>query len=234
MFKTILEDLRSPYRLDPAICSKWEILFNYPGVWAVVWYRLAHFLYSKNFCVLARFVSGFSQMLTSIDIHPQAQIGKRLFIDHGIGVVIGQTAVIGDDVTIYQGVTLGGVTLEKKKRHPTIEDGVVIGSGARILGDITIGKNARIGANSVVVKPVPSDCTAVGIPAKILSKDKNKDILSHNDLPDIYKELFTYLLRKIQALESCLDSSTCKKDELKEADEKLAQIYKNYIDSMKK
>lgn len=239
LFKTIIEDLNLPYELDPAIRTKWEILFNYPGVWAVIWYRLSHKLHLMGLKLIARFISGFAQILTSVDIHPGAHIGRRVFIDHGTGVVIGETAIIGNDVTIYQGVTLGGVTLEKKKRHPTLEDGVVVGGGAKVLGDITIGKNARIGANSVVVKDVPAEATAVGIPAKVITKDscnvdKKKDKLSHDDLPDIHKELFLYVIKRLKILENSLTDASCIKSDLKEEDRKLEEFYHRYIDTIDK
>ncbi len=239
MLEIIKEDLSIPYRLDPAIRSKWEILFNYPGVWALVWYRIAHSLHTKGFKLLARYVGGFSQMLTSVDIHPGAVIGRRVFIDHGTGVVVGETAIVGNDVTIYQGVTLGGVTLAKSKRHPTIEDGVVVGGGAKVLGDITIGKNARIGANSVVVRDVPEDATAVGIPAKVITKDncnidRNKDKLSHDDIPDIHKELFIYVIKRIKNIEDSLAEASCLKSNLAEEDKKLEEFYHRYIDSIEK
>lgn len=229
MFKQIIEDLGTPYRLDPAVRSRWEVLFNYPGVWAVVWYRLAHNLHNVGLKLLARYLSGFSQFLTSVDIHPEAQIGRRVFIDHGIGVVIGQTAIVGDDVTIYQGVTLGGVTLEKSKRHPTIENGAVIGSGAKVLGNITIGEDARIGANSVVVRSVPARSTAVGIPAKVLSKENEEDRFSHDNLPDINKELFVYLIQKVQNIENCLSEQMCEKDKLTKASNRLREFYDKFI-----
>ena len=133
MFQTIKEDFLVVYKKDPAIRSKLELFFNYPGIWAIFWYRIANKLYKKNFKVIARIIMGLAQILTNIDIHPGATIGRRVFIDHGIGVVIGETAIIGNDVTIYQGVTLGGVSLNKGKRHPTIEDNVVIGGGAKCL-----------------------------------------------------------------------------------------------------
>ena len=168
IFAIICEDFLTPSRNDPALKSKIELLFNYPGVMALVHYRIAHALYERGFRILARMIMGFMQFLTNIDIHPAARIGRRVFIDHGIGVVIGETAIVGDDVTIYQGVSLGGVSLARQKRHPTLESGVVIGAGAKVLGDITIGQGAKIGANSVVLKDVPAGATAVGIPARIL------------------------------------------------------------------
>ncbi|EAK0069728.1 serine O-acetyltransferase [Campylobacter coli] len=176
-FGIIKEDFSQPKVQDPAYNSCVELFFNYPGVWAVVNYRFAHFFYTKNFKRTARIISGISQFLTGVDLHPGATLGRRIFIDHANGVVIGQTAVIEDDVLIYQGVTLGGTSLEKGiKRHPTIKKGVIIGSGAKVLGDITIGENAKIGSNAVVVKDVGANLTAVGIPAYIVEeRRKNKE-----------------------------------------------------------
>ena len=229
MFQTIKEDFLVVYKKDPAIRSKLELFFNYPGIWAIFWYRIANKLYKKNFKVLARIIMGISQILTNIDIHPGATIGRRVFIDHGIGVVIGETAIIGNDVTIYQGVTLGGVSLNKGKRHPTIEDNVVIGGGAKVLGDITIGKGSKIGANSVVVKDVPPYSTVVGIPGKIVKRKENEP-LSHNKLPDIDKELFVYLFERIKILEETLQKENI---EITQKDEELAKKYEEYIKSIK-
>ena len=229
MFQTIKEDFLVVYQKDPAIKSKFELFFNYPGVWAIFWYRIANKLYRNNFKTLARILMGFSQILTNIDIHPAATIGRRVFIDHGIGVVIGETAIIGDDVTIYQGVTLGGVSLNKGKRHPTIEDNVVIGGGAKVLGDITIGKGSKIGANSVVVKDAPPHSTIIGIPGKIIKRKENEP-LSHNKLPDIDKELFVYLFERIKILEETLQKENI---EITQKDEDLAKKYEEYIKSIK-
>ena len=171
LFSLIKEDFLQAKLKDPAFNSYLEIFFNYPGVWAVINHRFAHFFYTKNFKRVARVISGISRFLTSVDIHPGARLGRGIFIDHAMGVVIGQTAIIGDDVLIYQGVTLGGTSLEKGiKRHPTIKKGVIIGAGAKILGNITIGENAKIGSNAVVVKDVAENLTAVGIPAYIVKK----------------------------------------------------------------
>jgi len=229
MLKQIKEDFLVVYKKDPAIHSKFELFFNYPGIWAIFWYRIANKLYKNNFKTLARFIMGIAQILTNIDIHPAATIGRRVFIDHGIGVVIGETAIVGDDVTIYQGVTLGGVSLNKGKRHPTIENEVVIGGGAKILGDITIGKGSKIGANSVVVKDVPPYSTVVGIPGKIVKRKENEP-LSHNKLPDIDKELFVYLFERIKILEETLQKENI---EITQKDEELAKKYEEYIKSIK-
>lgn len=168
MFKTLREDIRVVAERDPAARSKLEVLLCYPGVHAVLMHRLAHRLWRGGWKVTARFLSNVGRFITGIEIHPGARIGCRFFIDHGMGVVIGETAEVGDDVTLYQGVTLGGVSLNKGKRHPTIEDGVVIGAGAAVLGPFTVGAGARIGSNAVVVKEVPPGVTVVGIPAKPL------------------------------------------------------------------
>jgi serine O-acetyltransferase len=229
MWHRIKEDFLVVYKKDPAIKSKLELLFNYPGVWAIVWYRIAHFFYKNNFKILARIIMGITQFFTNIDIHPGAKIGKRVFIDHGIGVVIGETAIIGDDVTIYQGVTLGGVSLNKGKRHPTIQNNVTIGGGAKVLGNITISKGSKIGANSVVVKDVPPYSTVVGIPAKIIHRKENEP-LSHNKLPDIDKELFVYLFERIKILEETLQKENI---DITQKDEELAKKYEEYIKTLK-
>lgn len=179
MFKQLREDITCIHQRDPAARSRFEILTCYPGLHAIMIHRLAHALWEHQWLWAGRFISHVGRIFTGIEIHPGAQIGRRVFIDHGFGVVIGETAVIGDDCTIYQGVTLGGTRLYKgEKRHPTLENGVVVGAGAQILGGFTIGAHARIGSNAVVVKPVPAGATAVGNPARILHKDTNEQ---HHD-----------------------------------------------------
>ncbi len=171
MFKHIKEDISVVFERDPAARTHWEIITTYPGVHALLIHRLSHWVWRKRFFWIARFISHIGRWLTGIEIHPGATIGRRVFIDHGMGVVIGETAVIGDDCTLYHGVTLGGTSWNKGKRHPTLEQGVVIGAGAKVLGPITVGKGAKIGSNAVVVKDVPADATAVGIPARILDQE---------------------------------------------------------------
>ncbi len=230
IFAEIKEDFSNAYKNDPALNSRLDFLFNYPGVWAVAWHRVAHKLYNANFKRLARMIMGITHILTNIDIHPASKIGQRVFIDHGTGVVIGETAIIEDDVVIYQGVTLGGVSLMHGKRHPTIKKGVVIGAGAKVLGNIEIGENAKIGANSVVVKPVPECSTAIGIPAHVIEKGRCKDPFMHNMLPDINKEMFEYLLKRVAVLEHILVRDN---KEVLEQDLELEQIYESFIKSMK-
>ena len=230
LYSHIKEDFSNAYKNDPALSSKFEFLFNYPGVWVIVWYRIAHKLYLSNFKRTARIIMGLAQIITNIDIHPAAQIGRRVFIDHGTGVVIGETAIIEDDVLIYQGVTLGGVSLIQGKRHPTIKRGAVIGAGAKVLGNIIIGENAKIGANSVVVKAVPDCSTAIGIPAHVIEKGRCKDPFMHNMLPDINKEMFEYLLKRVAVLEHILVEDNKK---VLEEDLELEEIYKSFIQAMK-
>lgn len=174
MFNHLKEDISIVFDRDPAARTHFEILTTYPGVHALIMHRISHWLWNKRFYWLGRMLSHIGRWLTGIEIHPGATIGRRVFIDHGMGVVIGETAVIGDDCTLYHGVTLGGTSWNKGKRHPTLETGVVIGAGAKVLGPITIGKNAKIGSNAVVVKDVPENATAVGIPARILEEEKQK------------------------------------------------------------
>ena len=231
LWEKIKEDFSQPILHDPALNSKVELFFNYPGVWAVANYRIAHALHVKGFKTLARAIMGISQIITNIDIHPACTIGRRVFLDHAFGVVIGETAIVGDDVLIYQGVTLGGVSLERGvKRHPTIGNHTVIGSGAKVLGDIVIGEHCRIGSNSVVVKSIPDDSTAVGIPARIIEKGRDKNPMAHNKIPDINKELFIYMFKRIKILEEAV--LTTNKD-LKIKDDELEAIYKCYLESVK-
>ena len=174
MFRQLGDDIRAVFDRDPAARSFWEVLTCYPGIHALIFHRIAHWLWGHRLRWLARFTAHLSRFLTGIEIHPGATIGRRFFIDHGMGVVIGETAVIGDDCTLYHGVTLGGTSWNKGKRHPTLEQGVVIGAGAKILGPITIGAQAKIGSNAVVAKDVPANATAVGIPARILDEGKSQ------------------------------------------------------------
>jgi serine O-acetyltransferase len=172
MFRLMSEDIRAVFDRDPAARSFWEVLTCYPGIHALFFHRLAHWLWGCRLRWLARFLANFSRFLTGIEIHPAAQIGRRFFIDHGMGVVIGETAEIGDDVTLYHGVTLGGTSWNKGKRHPTLENGVVIGAGAMVLGPIIIAAGAKVGSNAVVTKPVPAGATAVGNPARIIDNSE--------------------------------------------------------------
>lgn len=172
MIKRMLEDIANIKKFDPAARHTLEVLLSYPGLWAIWGHRINHFLWCSGLKTLARWLSTVNRFLTGIEIHPGAKIGRRFFIDHGMGVVIGETAEIGDDCTLYHGVTLGGTSLEKGKRHPTLGNNVVVGAGAKVLGPITIGDNSSVGANSVVVKPVPANSTAVGVPARISKPDR--------------------------------------------------------------
>lgn len=172
MFRHLREDIRAVFDRDPAARSFWEVLTCYPGIHALILHRIAHGLWGHRLRWLARFTAHISRFLTGIEIHPGATIGRRFFIDHGMGVVIGETALIGNDVTLYHGVTLGGTSWNKGKRHPTLEDGVVIGAGAKVLGPITIAAGARVGSNAVVTKAVPAGATAVGNPARILDRSE--------------------------------------------------------------
>jgi len=227
----IREDFAQPVLNDPAFNSKIELFFNYPGVWALANYRVAHTLHVKGFKALARVIMGITQIICNIDIHPACTIGRRVFLDHAFGVVIGETAIVGDDVLIYQGVTLGGVSLERGvKRHPTIGNKTVIGSGVKVLGDIHIGENCRIGSNSVVVKSIPDDSTAVGIPARIIEKGRDKNPMAHNKIPDINKELFIYMFKRIKNLEEAIAKEH---HDIKLKDDELDVIYHSYLESVK-
>jgi serine O-acetyltransferase len=174
MLNRIKDDIKSIFARDPAARNTFDVLTNYPGLHAVWCYRIAHKLWNKNWLWLARFMSTFARWITGVEIHPGAQIGKRLFIDHAMGVVIGETAIIGDDCTLYHGVTLGGTTWNDEKRHPTLLNNVVIGAGAKILGPITLGKGCRVGSNAVVTKDAPDGSTVIGIPGHIIEAAEQK------------------------------------------------------------
>ncbi|MCE1238481.1 MAG: serine O-acetyltransferase [Azonexaceae bacterium] len=174
MFRCLREDIRAVFDRDPAARSFWEVLTCYPGIHALILHRLAHWLWGHRLRWLARFTGHLSRFLTGIEIHPGATIGRRFFIDHGMGVVIGETAEIGDDVTLYHGVTLGGTSWAKGKRHPTLENGVVVGAGAKVLGPIVIAAGAKVGSNAVVTKPVPAGATAVGNPARVIDQQSRE------------------------------------------------------------
>jgi serine O-acetyltransferase len=178
LLSQIREDIAHVMEHDPAAKSRLEVFLCYAGLHAVWFYRINHWLWNHHFLLLARMLSQAARFLTGIEIHPAAAIGRRLFIDHGQGVVIGETAIVGDDITMYQGVTLGGTGKEHGKRHPTIEDGVVIGGGAKILGNITVGKNCRIGAGSVVLRNVPADSTVVGVPGHIIFREGKRVVIT--------------------------------------------------------
>lgn len=232
MFKTLREDIRTVFAKDPAARSVLEVLTLYPGLHAVWWHRTANWLWRHRLRYLARLTSHLSRFLTAIEIHPGATIGRRLFIDHGSGVVLGETAVIGDDVLIYQGVVLGGTALNKVKRHPTIGNGVVIGTGAIALGPITIGDGARVGAGSVVINSVPPGATVVGIPGRVVGeRAKTAADLEHAKLPDPVAEAIRLVLKEQDKLEERLrnleEASGIKagEDELREARREVAKEF---------
>jgi len=208
MFGRIKKDIKVVFERDPAAKSLMEVLINYPGLHAIWFHRIARYFYKKKWFVLARLISQIARFFTHIEIHPGAKIGEGLFIDHGAGVVIGETAEVGNNVTLYQGVTLGGTGKEKGKRHPSIGNNVVISAGAKVLGSFKVGDNVKIGAGSVVLKEVPPDCTVVGVPGRIvikeginLNRQRNEIDLQHNKLPDPVCEMLMNLQKKIQILE---------------------------------
>jgi serine O-acetyltransferase len=201
-FKDTKEDINAVLDKDPAARNAFEVLLCYPGVWAIIWHRLAHWLFKRNLKLIARVISQIARFFTGIEIHPGAQIGKRCFIDHGMAVVIGETTEIGDDVTIYQAVTLGGTGKDVGKRHPTIGNNVVISSGAKVLGPFKVGDNSKIGAGSVVLEEVPENCTVVGVPGKIVRRGKHKsEEMNQVDMPDPIAVELECLRRRIVMLE---------------------------------
>ncbi len=207
---SIKEDIQSVKDRDPAARSTLEIMLSYPGLHALWGYRISHWMWTNQFKMLGRLFSQLVRSLTGIEIHPGATIGPGFFIDHGMGVVIGETTEIGRNVTLYHGVTLGGVSMQKGKRHPTLEDNVVVGAGAKILGAIVIGESSRIGANAVVVKPIPPNSVVVGVPGQIVARSTPKDIkpdLDHNKLPDTIGLSVASMMERIDALEQKLQAT---------------------------
>ena len=208
IFKEIRSDFNAVFERDPAARSSIEVIFAYPGFHAIFLHRIAHWFWNNHFRFLARFLSHISRFLTGIEIHPGARIGKGFFIDHGMGVVIGETSEIGDNVTIYHGVTLGGTSFSRGKRHPTIESNVTIGAGAKILGPLTVGSNSKIGANSVVIVDVPPSSTVVGVPGKTVLKEEFPVYpdLEHNKLPDPEERAIQSLIEQVKELEKRINS----------------------------
>lgn len=241
MFERIREDINAALQNDPAARSKMEVLLCYPGVHALWMYRISHYLWSKGLFTIARFISHINRFLTGVEIHPAAEIGRGVFIDHGMGVVIGETAVIGDGCLIYKGVVLGGTTMEKTKRHPNLGKKVIVGSNACILGNITIGDHVRIGSGSVVVRDVPPHATVVGVPGRIIEQHQKKGHeveLDHGQLPDPIAEALKIVLKenqklkqRLKKLEDHLELSKKEDDSISEADSEIMTIFmKNYKD----
>ena len=249
MFQRLREDIRIVFDRDPAARTAFEVITTYPGVHAVLYYRLSHKLWNAGLKWLARLVSTFARWLTGIEIHPAAKIGRRFFIDHGMGVVIGETAEIGDDCTLYHGVTLGGTTWKKGKRHPTLGNDIVVGAGAKVLGPITLGDGARVGSNAVVVKDVPPGATVVGVPGRVVQRDQLAlDEAQHRrrafakkigfdaygttqDMPDPVANALDQLLDHIHAMDTKMETlcETLKKAGLEFQDTPLPQINERNI-----
>lgn len=212
MLSALITDFRIIFERDPAARNWLEVLFCYPGLQALLFHRICHWLYVLGIPFIPRLISQFSRFITGIEIHPGAKIGKGVFIDHGMGVVVGETAIIGDFALIYQGVTLGGTGKECGKRHPTLGENVVVGAGAKVLGNIQVGNNVRIGAGSVVLRDVPSDCTVVGIPGRIVYRSGVRvNPLEHGSLPDSEAAVIRALVDRIETLEQQVQELACKK-----------------------
>lgn len=240
MFERIKEDIDAAFQNDPAAKSKLEVILCYPGVHALWLHRISHYLRKRGWSLLARLISHANRFLTGIEIHPAAEIGRGVFIDHGMGVVIGETAVVGDGCLIYKGVVLGGTTTEKTKRHPTLGKKIIVGSNACILGNITIGDYVRIGSGSVVVKDVPPHATVVGVPGRIIEQRKKEHdvMLDHGQLPDPIAEALKVVLKenrklkhRIKKLEDNLNLSSEEDDYISEAESEVMTVFmKNYKD----
>jgi serine O-acetyltransferase len=230
MFERIREDIEMVLLRDPAARSKLEIILTYPGLHAIWFYRIANWFWIHGHLFTGRFISALARLLTGIEIHPGAKIGRRVFIDHGMGVVVGETSIIGDDVLIYQGVVLGGTSLERKKRHPTIGSGVVIGSGAKLIGNIEIGDCSKIGAGSVVLRSAPKGSTIVGIPGRNVKEERKCAIdLDHGQLPDPIAEVIKLILERQDEMENQIRalglSTTTKPSELFKRKSEIEEIF---------
>ncbi len=214
-FRDVREDIQTVLKKDPAARNSLEVLICYPGIWALIWHKPAHFLYKHNMKLLARVISQLTRFFTGIEIHPGAQIGRRCFIDHGMAVVIGETTEIGDDVTLYQGVTLGGTGKDSGKRHPTIGNRVIVSSGAKVLGPFKVGDDVKIGSGSIVLNEIPPGCTVVGIPGKIVKRyGESTDDLNQVDLPDPVATELECLRRRIVMLEHKLHEQSIELDQI--------------------
>jgi len=228
----IREDVRSVFERDPAARSWLEVLLCYPGLWAVWFHRFSHLLWGFKLRLAARFLSQIARFLTGVDIHPGAQLGHRLFIDHATGVVIGETAIVGDDVTMYQGVTLGGTGKQHGKRHPTICNNVFIGNNANVLGNITIGENSRVGAGSVVLNDVPPNSTVVGVPAHIVYRNGERLLITDpHDIKDPLSDALIALSSRVEELEARLGAEACAQPFAEEEAERAA--YRNQLDRVR-
>jgi len=224
MIKSAREYVASVFDRDPAAKSWIEVVLCYPGLHALWAHRVNHWLWTHHLQLLARFCSQISRLLTGIEIHPGAQIGRRFFIDHGMGVVIGETTIIGDDVTLYQGVTLGGTGKEKGKRHPTLGNNVVVGGGAKILGNVTIGENCRVGAGSVVLSDVPDNSTIVGVPGHIIFRDGKRVVITDpKEIRDPLSDALAALASQVQALEETVRQLERERDESAQPDRRVAR-----------
>ena len=206
MFDRLRSEIQTIKEKDPAMRSTIEVFFCYPGFYAILFHRFSHFLWNHSLKLLARIISTIARFLTGIEIHPGAQFGERVFIDHGMGIVVGETAIVGDDVLLYQGVILGGTTTQKCKRHPTVERGVIVGAGAKVMGNITIGEYAKIGTGAVVLKDVPPESTCVGVPGRIVKCKNQSHVvdLEHNKLPDPVANAIRTLEKQIEENEKLI------------------------------
>ena len=219
-FRDVREDIQTVLKKDPAARNSLEVLICYPGIWALIWHKPAHFLYKHNMKLLARVISQLTRFFTGIEIHPGAQIGRRCFIDHGMAVVIGETTEIGDDVTLYQGVTLGGTGKDSGKRHPTIGNRVIVSSGAKVLGPFKVGDDVKIGSGSIVLNEIPSGCTVVGIPGKIVKRyGESTEDLNQVNLPDPVATELECLRKRIVMLENKLHQQNKEKEQKEKGNE---------------
>lgn len=234
MFKNLRDEIKAIKEKDPAARSTLEIFLCYPGFYALLFHRVSHWLWNHSLKLLARINSNIARFITGIEIHPGATFGKRVFIDHGMGVVVGETAIVGDDVLIYQGVILGGTSTEKTKRHPTIQKGVIIGAGAKVMGNITIGEYSKIGTGAVVLKDVPPQSTCVGVPGRIVKRkgvSHKKVDLDHNKLPDPVADAIKTLQKHLQEHDGHIrilfdKNEICLADDIRDEQEDLEDLFK--------